>query len=389
MEKCAECVSIQVNQFDSIADFLAENKIDLLVVGPEQPLVEGLVDQLRVDDRLGDLSIIGPAQAGAMLEGSKAFAKDFMAKYKVPTAACFKVDESNIDDGKAFIRKQRLPIVLKADGLAAGKGVLIIDEYNAAEKALVEMLEGQFGSASAQVVIEEFLDGIEFSVFVLTDGKDYVILPEAKDYKRIGEGDKGLNTGGMGAISPVPFCDKALMQKVEEQVVIPTIEGIRNENFDYHGFVYIGLMKVGDEPYVVEYNVRLGDPETQVVLARIKNDLAELLYKAGKGQIAEVAYETDTAHVATVVLASGGYPQAYEKGKLMSGLESLAKGESFVFCAGVKNNGGDMVTNGGRVCAVNGKGADLKAALKASYDRIDQIEFEGMYYRKDIGFEFQ
>lgn len=386
--KHGENVAIGVNDFDAIEKFVLENKIELVVVGPEDPLVNGIYDYFQAKDELKNLPVIGPSKAGAQLEGSKAFAKQFMVRHGIPTAAYGEFTIENLEDGFDFIDEQTPPIVLKADGLAAGKGVLIISEHGEAKDNLREMIEqNKFGKASAKVVIEEFLKGIEFSVFVLTDGVNYKILPNAKDYKRIGEGDTGLNTGGMGCISPVPFVDDVLMKKVEERVIIPTIQGLKKDNIVYKGFIYIGFMNVNGEPYVIEYNCRMGDPETEIVLPRIKNDLVELLVAVGGGSLQEMQIEIDERACATVIVASGGYPEDYEKEKEISGLNDTE--DSIVFHAGTKAEGDKILSNGGRVLAVSSYGKDIHEAVAKSNAAIEKINFEGKYYRKDIGYEFR
>lgn len=383
-----ESVAIGVNDFDAIEKFVLENKIELVVVGPEDPLVNGIYDYFQAKDELKNISVIGPSKTGAQLEGSKAFAKQFMVRHKIPTAAYGEFTIENLEDGFDFIDEQTPPIVLKADGLAAGKGVLIINEHGEAKGNLREMIEqNKFGKASSKVVIEEFLKGIEFSVFVLTDGVNYKILPHAKDYKRVGEGDTGLNTGGMGCISPVPFVNDVLIKKVEERVIIPTIEGLKKDNIVYKGFIYIGFMNVDDDPYVIEYNCRMGDPETEIVLPRIKNDLVELLVAVGNGTLEKIVIEIDERACATVIVASGGYPEDYEKGKEISGLNDT--GDSIIFHAGTKADGDKILTNGGRVLAVSSYGKNIHEAVAKSNAAIEKINFEGKYYRKDIGYEFR
>jgi len=383
-----ENVTIGINDFPSIQKFVLENSIELVVVGPEDPLVNGIYDYFQANDVLKTIPVIGPSKLGAQLEGSKAFAKQFMVRHGIPTAAYGEFTIDNLEDGFDFIDEQTPPIVLKADGLAAGKGVLICAEHGEAKEKLREMIEqNKFGKASAKVVIEEFLKGIEFSVFVLTDGANYKILPEAKDYKRIGEGDTGLNTGGMGCISPVPFVDAALMKKVEDRVIIPTIEGLKKDNIVYKGFIYIGFMAVNGEPLVIEYNCRMGDPETEIVLPRIKNDLVELLVAVGNGNLEQEKIEIDHRATATVIVASGGYPEDYEKGKEISGLSNTA--ESIIFHAGTKQEGEKILTAGGRVLAVTSFGKDIHEAVAKSNAAIEKINFEGKYSRKDIGFEFR
>jgi len=384
----SENVEIGVNDFEKIKDLVIEKNIELVVVGPEDPLVNGIVDYFEGDDELKKVMIIGPSMEGAKLEGSKEFAKEFMKEFNIPTAAYQSFTKNEIIKGLQYIESTSPPYVLKADGLAAGKGVVILDNTNDAKAELQFMLvEEKFGAASKTVVIEQFLKGIELSVFVLTDGKNYKILPTAKDYKRIGEGDTGLNTGGMGAISPVPFADEVLMQKIEEKIVKPTIAGIQKRNMNYKGFVFIGLIKVEDEPYVIEYNVRMGDPETEVVLPRIQSDLVSLLKATANQSLDKVSLEIDKKAATTVMLVSGGYPQGYEKGKEISGIEQVE--ESIIFHAGTIVKEGKIVTNGGRVIAVTSLDNDWKGALKNSYANAEKISFEGKYFRKDIGFDLE
>lgn len=356
-----------------------------MVVGPEVPLVAGITDFFKADPKLEHVAVIGPDKAGARLEGSKDFAKVFMKENNIPTGDFRTFIEYTVSEGKRYLSKLDPPYVLKADGLAAGKGVLIINDLQEAQQELDNMLHGKFGEASRQVVVEEHLSGIELSVFVLTDGEGYVILPEAKDYKRIGEGDTGLNTGGMGAISPVPFADKAFLQKVDERIVKPTIQGLKDRKIDYKGFIFIGLMNKGGDPYVIEYNVRLGDPETEVVLPRIKTDFVELMKATAEGKLSEIDIELDDQTVATVMLVSGGYPGSYEKGKNISGIDDVEG--SVVFHAGTKADGEKVLSNGGRVLAVSSYGQSLKEALDASYRNAELISFKGKYYRSDIGFD--
>lgn len=384
-----ENVAIGVNNFEAIEKFVLSNSIELVVVGPEDPLVDGIYDYFQAKEELKNIPLIGPSKTGAQLEGSKAFAKQFMIRHGIPTAAYGEFTIENLEDGFDFIDEQTPPIVLKADGLAAGKGVLICAEHGEAKDNLREMIEqNKFGKASAKVVIEEFLKGIEFSVFVLTDGENYKIFPEAKDYKRIGEGDTGLNTGGMGCISPVPFVNAELMKKVEDRVIIPTIEGLKKDNIVYKGFIYIGFMNVNGEPLVIEYNCRMGDPETEIVLPRIKSDLVELLVAVGNGTLQKEQIEMDERATATIIVASGGYPEDYEKGKVITGLD-VGGTETIVFHAGTKKDGDKVVTNGGRVLAVTSYGADIHEAVAKSNAAIEKISFEGKYYRKDIGYEFR
>ncbi len=378
-------VQLSPNDFEQVGNFCLENAVSMVVVGPEEPLVRGIYDYFVENEHLQHIPVIGPSKEGAQLEGSKAYAKEFMAENNIPTAAYREFMQANLAEGLAYIEQHAMPIVLKADGLAAGKGVLIIKEKEEAKAALKEMLDGKFGAASAKVVIEEFLDGIEFSVFVLTDGKDYKILPVAKDYKRIGEGDTGLNTGGMGAISPVSFVDKELMADVENRIVKPTIKGLATRGIMYKGFVFIGLIKVNGEPFVIEYNCRMGDPETEVVLPRLQNDLLGLLEAVAKGELAEHTIIKDPRAATTIMLVSGGYPEAYEKGKSMSGLSAIK--DSLLFHAGTKTQEGQLLTNGGRVLAITSYGNDFQAALAVSNENAKLVDFEGKYYRKDIGFD--
>ncbi len=374
-----------VSDFQKIKTLVLENHIDLMLVGPEVPLVEGLHDFFSADPELSSVGVVGPKKAGAELEGSKDFAKDFMARHNIPTTKYLTVTSENVAGGVEFLKTMTAPYVLKADGLAAGKGVLIIDSLEEAEASLKEMLAGQFGAASSKVVIEEFLSGIEASVFAITDGKDYKILPEAKDYKRIGEGDSGLNTGGMGAITPVPFANAEWMAKVEEQIVKPTVSGLQKDGIDYKGFIFFGLINVNDNPYVIEYNVRMGDPETEAVMLRIKSDFVDLLEGAANGTLAEKSIEFDERTAVTVMLVSGGYPGSYPKGKVITGCEEVD--DSIVFHAGTKTDGNDVVTAGGRVISISSYGADMKEALATSYKNAETIDFEGKYYRKDLGFD--
>ena len=379
-------LDIGVNDFDALKNAVIQNNIDLVVVGPEDPLVNGIHDFFLNNDQLKKIPVIGPQKLGATLEGSKEFAKDFMSRHKIPTAQYGSFTPEKIQEGYAFLEQMKPPYVLKADGLAAGKGVLIINDLNNAKKELFNMLlNKKFGKASSKVVIEEFLSGIELSCFVLTDGKNHITFPMAKDYKRIGEGDTGLNTGGMGAVSPVPFADQKFYNAIQKNIVQPTIEGLKKDNIPYVGFLFIGLIRVEDTPYVIEYNVRMGDPETQVVLPRIKNDLAEMLYATAVGKLDAVKLLVEKKSATTVVAVSGGYPEAYEKGKIITGLPSSTN--STVFQAGTTNNEGEILTNGGRVIAVTSLGDDHKKALKKSYKLLEKISFEGMYFRKDIGFD--
>ncbi|MFO3727623.1 phosphoribosylamine--glycine ligase [Butyricimonas muris] len=381
----AENVNIKVTDFETLAAFVENNGIEMLVVGPEDPLVEGIRDYFEADARFAHLMIVGPGKAGAILEGSKDFAKEFMIRHHIPTAGYLTVTKENIEDGVDFLKTLKPPYVLKADGLAAGKGVLILNDIEEAKSELRLMLDGKFGKAGNRVVIEEFLSGIELSVFALTDGKDYKILGSAKDYKRIGEGDTGLNTGGMGAVSPVPFADEEFNRKVEERIVRPTIEGFRAEGIDYKGFVFFGLMNVAGDPYVIEYNVRMGDPETEVVLPRLKTDILSLFEAMAKGELKQAAFDLDSRFCTTVMLVSQGYPGDYEKGKVITGLENVEG--SIVFHAGTKLTDGKVLTNGGRVLAVSSYGDTMKEALTQSYKNVAKIHFEGMNFRRDIGFD--
>lgn len=381
--------NLEVNpmDFEAVKKTIIDQNIELVVVGPEAPLVEGIYDFIKNDDATKDTLVIGPSKAGAILEGSKAFAKEFMAEFNIPTAAYQEFTKATLAEGLAYIETQTPPIVLKADGLAAGKGVLIIDNHEEAKAALTQMLEGQFGDASATVVIEQFLSGIEFSVFTLTDGKSYKILPVAKDYKRIGEGDTGLNTGGMGSISPVPFVDAAMMQKVEERIIKPTIQGIQSRGMTYEGFVFYGLISVGGEPFVIEYNCRMGDPETEVVLPRLKNDLVELMIDTTKNDLDKHIIEIDDRFATAVFLVSGGYPEKYEKGKVMTNLDKVEN--AIAFHAGTKLQGDKVVTNGGRVIAFTAFADTMDEALAISNKNASIVDFEGKNYRTDIGFDLK
>jgi len=375
----------QKEDLEFIKSKVVDLKIDMVLVGPEIPLIEGIQDYLKKDPLTNNTAVIGPSKKGAQLEGSKDFAKNFMQKYNIPTAKYRSFSQAQIQDGLDYLDTIKPPYVLKADGPAAGKGVLIIDNIIEAKTQLEEMLLGKFGESSKTVVVEEFLDGIEVSCFVLFDGKNYKVLPYAKDYKRIGENDTGLNTGGMGSVSPVPFLDKTLKQKIEDKIIKPTVEGIKNENIDYKGFIFIGLINVNNEPYVIEYNVRMGDPETQVVLSRLKNDFLDLLISCDNQTLDELEFEVDSNYFVNIVLASGGYPEKYEKGKVISGIESVEG--SVIFHAGTLKKNDEVYTNGGRVLSVVSTAPNLKEALKKSYKTISKIQFQGKTFRKDIGFD--
>ncbi len=380
---CGENVQIDPLDFNAVGRFVLENKVEMVVVGPEEPLVRGIWDYFQENEALKNIPVIGPSKAGAVLEGSKAWSKKFMQRHKIPTAAYREFTAAELESGVEYLRQHPLPIVLKADGLAAGKGVVICEKHKVAEQEFRDMLDGKFGAAGERVVVEEFLTGIEFSVFVLTDGKTYKILPEAKDYKRIGEKDTGPNTGGMGAVSPVPFVDDTMWQKVEERIIAPTVKGLRKEKIVYKGFIFFGLINVGGEPYVIEYNCRMGDPETEVVLPRLKNDLVQLFENCAKGTLGRVRIRADKKIATTIFLVSGGYPDHYEKGKVMSGLDQV-KG-SFAFHAGTRRQSDEVLTHGGRVLALTSLGKDLKSALRKSRRNAKVVQFDGKYYRRDIG----
>lgn len=383
-----ENVDLNPNNFEDVKTFVLEKKVNMLVVGPEDPLVNGIHDYFLADDELKHIPVIGPQKEAAQLEGSKEYAKEFMFRHKIPTAKYQSFSAKTLKEGIAFLENMTPPYVLKADGLAAGKGVLILNDLSEAKAELTAMLkDAKFGTASSKVVIEEFLDGIELSVFVLTDGNSYKILPTAKDYKRIGEGDTGLNTGGMGAVSPVPFVDDKFMAKVESQIIKPTVNGLKADGIPYKGFIFLGLIKVKGNPFVIEYNVRMGDPETEVVIPRIKSDLLDLFDGIALNSLSEKDLEIDPRSATTVMLVSGGYPEAYEKGKEITGLQNVEN--SIIFHAGTKNEGGKILSNGGRVMALTSYGRDMKDALDKSYTAANKVCFDNIYYRKDIGFDLK
>ena len=383
-----ENVNISATDFESLKTFVIDNEIEMLVVGPEDPLVKGIYDFFKNDEVLSEVCVIGPSQEGAQLEGSKEYSKQFMKRHDIPTADYDSFTKDSLNEGYDFLETLSPPYVLKADGLAAGKGVLIINDLEEAKRELKAMLaDAKFGDASSKVVIEEYLDGIELSVFVLTDGNNYKILPSAKDYKRIGEGDTGLNTGGMGAISPVPFADKFFIERVEDRIIKPTIKGLQEEEIEYKGFIFIGLMNVNGDPKVIEYNVRMGDPETEVVIPRIKSDLLNLFKGISNGTFGEQDFYVDEDVATTVMLVSGGYPESYEKGKGISGLEEVEN--SIVFHAGTRKEEDKVLTNGGRVMAITSFGRTIEEALSKSFDNAEKVKFDGKYYRKDIGFDLK
>lgn len=384
---CGTNLPFAVTDFEAIKKACKKEQIQMVIVGPEEPLVNGIVDYLNEESKL-NLIIIGPSKQAAQLEGSKAFAKAFMNRHNIPTARYREFTADNFEEGIEYLKQHALPIVLKADGLAAGKGVIICQNHVEAIAEFELMIQrSKFGEAGKRVVVEEFLEGIELSVFALTDGKSYVLLPEAKDYKRVGEGDKGLNTGGMGAVSPVPFADESFMKKVITKIVEPTVNGLRSDNLNYKGFLFIGLMKIGDEPYVIEYNCRLGDPETEVIIPRIQNDIVELFAATATGELDAISLKTDNRFATTIVAVSGGYPNHYETGFQVRGLDTNVK-DTLLFHSGTKAEDGKVLTNGGRVVCATALDKDLNSALQKSKQLVDSIVFEGKYFRKDIGHEF-
>jgi len=386
--QCGTNLPFKVTDFEAIQNACANEKIELVVVGPEEPLVKGIVDVLRADERLAHLMIIGPAKEAARLEGSKAFAKEFMMRHNIPTASYREFTSDNFEEGIEYLKQHKLPIVLKADGLAAGKGVIICQNHVEAVAEFELMIQrAKFGEAGKKVVVEQFLHGIELSVFVLTDGKNYLLLPEAKDYKRVGEKDTGPNTGGMGAISPVPFADEAFMRKVISEVVEPTVQGLQKDRLDYKGFIFFGLIKVDDAPFVIEYNCRMGDPETEVVIPRIKNDLVELLVATCKGELQNEAIEKDPRFASTIVAVSGGYPNEHETGFEISGLSENVE-STLLFHSATREQNGQVVTNGGRIVCATALANSLQEAVRLSKERLQLIQFTDMYFRRDVGYEF-
>lgn len=387
--QCGTNVDLSILDFEGIRKFCEKESIGMVIVGPEEPLVKGIVDFFVADPALSKIPVIGPSAKGALLEGSKAFSKKFMQRHNIPTAAYREFNIDNYAEGIAYLQQHSLPIVLKADGLAAGKGVVICSNYVEAVAEFELMLQGnKFGEAGSKVVVEEFLTGIEMSVFVLTDGRNFVVLPEAKDYKRVGEGDKGPNTGGMGAVSPVPFADESFMDKIRERVIVPTVNGLAEEKIDYKGFIFIGIIKVGDDPLVIEYNCRMGDPETEVVMPRLKNDLGELFQAVADQRLDQVRIETDERIACTIVAVSGGYPGSYEKGLPIAGLDNPISADSLVFHAGTRFEKDQVVTAGGRVLCITSFAETVYEAVDKSRDVLEQIDYEGIYYRRDIGYEF-
>jgi len=388
--KCGTNLNISVTDFDAIKNAVLEHNISMVLVGPEDPLVKGIFDFFAADDTIKHVQVIGPSKKSAQLEGSKAFAKTFMQKNNIPTAAYQEFNKNNYADGIEYIKQHSLPIVLKADGLAAGKGVLICQNHEDALSEFELMIQqSKFGVASEKVVIESYLNGIEISVFVLTDGKDYLILPEAKDYKRIGEGDTGLNTGGMGAVSPIPFFDASLKEKITTQIIEPTIKGFKDDDMIYHGFIFLGLMIDNGNPYMIEYNCRMGDPETEVVIPRIKSDFVAVLKAVGEGKLGEISIDIEERAAATTIMVSGGYPGNYETGKKISGLAEATHENAIIFHSGTKIKDEEIVTNGGRVLAITSYGNNIKNAVKNAQEELNKISFEGAYFRRDIGYEFE